>query len=199
MSDNTSSAVAVIDRIFALYDQHGHHEYGESVTMMMHMMQAALIAERSGFDDEMILAAFLHDIGHFFENEAQMGDFGALAHDKLGSAFLLECGFPERMAHLVASHVATKRYLTWSDSAYYDTLSDASKETLVYQGGPMNDEEAEAFRKDPLFEKYIYLRVWDDMGKETGVPVDPADIARMKEKALSYLTAHGTMSDQQPA
>ncbi|NLR60157.1 HDIG domain-containing protein [Chitinophaga polysaccharea] len=190
MTDNELHAHAVINNIFDLYERHGHQEYGEQVTMMMHMMQAALIAESTGFDDEMIVAAFLHDIGHFFEQEAQMGIYGSQAHDNLGSAYLIECGFPERMAKLVGSHVAAKRYLTWSDSAYYDTLSEASKQTLEYQGGPMTEEEALAFRNDPLFQQYIQIRIWDDMGKETDRPVLPEDISRMKQKTLSYLLEH---------
>lgn len=192
MSDRELQAQSVIDQIFDLYQVHGQHEYGESVTMLMHMMQAALIAESTGFDDEMILAAFLHDIGHFFENAPQMGGLGSRAHDDLGSAFLLECGFPEQLALLVGSHVAAKRYLTWTDSAYYDTLSEASKQTLEYQGGPMTEEEAQAFRNDPLFHQYIQLRIWDDMGKETDMPVNAADVERMRAKMLAYLLAQGT-------
>jgi len=192
MTDSELQAHSVIRQIFDLYENYGQHEYGESVTMLMHMMQAALIAESTGFDDEMILAAFLHDIGHFFENAPQMGGLGSRAHDDLGSAFLLECGFPERLAQLVGSHVAAKRYLTWSDSAYYDTLSEASKQTLEYQGGPMTEEEAQAFRNDPLFQQYIQLRIWDDMGKETDMTVKAEDLERMRAKMLAYLVAQGT-------
>lgn len=191
MTDNELHAHSVIEQIFDLYNNYGNEEYGEEVTMLMHMMQAALIAEKTGFDDEMIVAAFLHDIGHFFEHTEQMGEYGSLAHDDLGSAYLLECGFPERMAKLVGSHVAAKRYLTWSDSAYYETLSEASKQTLEYQGGPMNEEEALAFRNDPLFSQYIQIRIWDDMGKETDQPVNPEDVARIRHKTLSYLLEHG--------
>ncbi|MGO4293491.1 HD domain-containing protein [Chitinophaga sp. RAB17] len=191
MTDNELHAHSVIEQIFDLYNNYGNEEYGEEVTMLMHMMQAALIAEKTGFDDEMIVAAFLHDIGHFFEHTEQMGEYGSLAHDDLGSAYLLECGFPDRMAKLVGSHVAAKRYLTWSDSAYYDTLSEASKQTLEYQGGPMNEEEALAFRNDPLFSQYIQIRIWDDMGKETDQPVNPEDVARIRHKTLSYLLEHG--------
>lgn len=191
MTDNELHAHAVIEQIFDLYNNYGNEEYGEQVTMLMHMMQAALIAERTGFDDEMIVAAFLHDIGHFFEHAEKMGEYGSLAHDDLGSAYLLECGFPEKMAKLVGSHVAAKRYLTWTDSAYYDTLSEASKQTLEYQGGPMKEEEALAFRNDPLFSQYIQIRIWDDMGKETDQPVNPEDVARIRHKTLSYLLKYG--------
>jgi predicted HD phosphohydrolase len=65
----------------------------------------------------------------------------------LGKAYLTANGFPEKMGVLVASHVDAKRYLTYSD---YNQLSDASKKTLEYQGGPMTAEEAAAYEKDPL-------------------------------------------------
>ncbi|MBV8253812.1 MAG: HDIG domain-containing protein [Chitinophaga sp.] len=178
---------AIAAEIFSLYETHGHRAYGEDVTMLMHMMQSALIAEEQGFDDEMILAAFLHDIGHFFEEEEQMEGYGTMAHDTLGRRFLQERGFPERLILLVASHVQAKRYLTYSDSAYYDTLSETSKKTLAFQGGPMTEKEAAVFRADPLFEQYIQLRIWDDMGKETGIPVKETDLQRMKQRILHYL------------
>ncbi|GEP88852.1 HDIG domain-containing protein [Chitinophaga terrae (ex Kim and Jung 2007)] len=190
MTDKEQYARQVVDRIFDLYERHGNSEYGEQVTMLMHMMQAAVIAEQTGFNDEMVIAAFLHDIGHFFEGEEQMDQYGTRAHDNLGSSYLLEVGFPERMAKLVGSHVAAKRYLTWFDSAYYETLSEASKQTLIYQGGPMTEEEALAFKSDPLFHQYIQLRIWDDMGKDANIPVNPSDVDRMKDRTFRYLLAH---------
>lgn len=195
MNNREIRANAVVDELFGLYEQYGHHAYGEQVTMLMHMMQSALIAEQTGFDDEMILAAFLHDIGHFFEGGGQMDIYGSQAHDTIGYRYLTSCGFPPRMGQLVASHVAAKRYLTWTDSAYYDTLSEASKETLRYQGGPMTAAEAKIFRADPLFEQYIQLRIWDDMGKDPDMPVLHTDLERMRERMFRYLLAYGQLGD----
>src|SRR3546814_10323744 len=53
---------------------------------------------------------------------------------RLGGELLLQSGFPERMATLVAGHVTAKRYLTLKEPGYYDRLSDASKKTLEFQG-----------------------------------------------------------------
>lgn len=44
-----------------------------------------------------------------------------------------------------------KRYLCHANSAYHDRLSDGSKRTLVFQGGPMDASEAALFELDPLF------------------------------------------------
>ena len=39
-----------------------------------------------GFDDEVVLAAFFHDIGHICAQDAQnMGGFGVVSHERLGA------------------------------------------------------------------------------------------------------------------
>lgn len=91
------------------------------------------------------------------------------------------------MARLVASHVAAKRYITFTIDGYYEKLSEASKKTLEYQGGPMNAEEAAAFDSDPLKDLYLKIRYWDDMGKETDLPLDSKDIDELKERCYHYL------------
>ncbi len=176
--------------IFDLYRQYGNHEYGEQVTMSMHMVQAALQAEKEGCNDELIVAAFLHDIGHFFEQEERMGTLGTMKHDELGGTYLMQLGFPEKMAKLIASHVQAKRYLVAVDEAYYETLSDASRETLAYQGGPMSAEEVTAFRQDPLYPDYIRIRIWDDMGKDADTPVTEKQLEHLREKTYQYLLAN---------
>ena len=178
---------ARIDAIFNLYKKYGQEDYGEGVTQLMHMVQAGKMAQKEGYDDEIVLAAFFHDIGHFLEHGEDMGIYGKLAHDQLGKEFLIENGFPEKMGALVASHVDAKRYLTFSNPEYYNLLSDASKKTLEYQGGPMTAEEAAVYEKDPLIESYIKIRYWDDLAKETDIPVDPADVETFREMALKYL------------
>ena len=188
MNKNEKSAEQKVEELFALYKKHGDEDYGEGVTQLMHMVQCAKLAYEEGYDDEMVLASFFHDIGHLLEHSEEMGAFGKKDHDKLGHDLLLEYGFSERVAKLVASHVATKRYLTYVDSEYYDKLSDASKETLKYQGGPMSEEEAAAYASDPLIDSYIKIRYWDDLGKEIDVPVEEEDMKWLKELTLDYLS-----------
>jgi phosphonate degradation associated HDIG domain protein len=192
MENTTLKVEAAIEAIFNLYRQHGNHEYGEQVTMSMHMVQAALQAEKEGSNDELVVAAFLHDIGHFFEHEEHMGILGTMKHDELGGTYLMELGFPEKMAKLVASHVQAKRYLVAVDEAYYETLSDASRETLAYQGGPMSADEIAAFRQDPLYPDYIRIRIWDDMGKDADTPVTEKQLEHLREKTYQYLLANFT-------
>src|SRR3546814_20226843 len=110
-----------------------------------------------------------------------MGMYGKQDHDRLGGELLLQSGFPERMATLVAGHVTAKRYLTLKEPGYYDRLSDASKKTLELQGGHMSEKEARDCESDPMMEACLKIRYWDDAGKETGVPVTTEDIERNRK------------------
>lgn len=179
----------IIEEVFGLYDQFGAADYiGEPVSQLEHMSQAAQLAMEARCDREVILAAFFHDIGHIcvMKNPGNdLSGFGVVAHEKIGADFLRSRGFPERMARLVESHVATKRYLCYREPAYYDKLSEASKKTLELQGGPMTGEEAIEFEKDPLAHEMIQMRRWDDLAKETNQPI--LDLAPLKEMARAVL------------
>ena len=177
----------IIHTTFALYERHGADDYiGEAITQIEHMYQDAQLAMAEGFDDEVVLAAFFHDIGHLCgEGEGDMGGYGVVSHERIGAEYLRRCGFGERMARLVQYHVEAKRYLTLRQPGYYERLSEASRRTLEYQGGVMNDAEADAFERDPLFKVSLRMREWDEMAKEVGVPV--IDLALLKEKALALL------------
>jgi phosphonate degradation associated HDIG domain protein len=161
--------IRIADEILDLYGNYGGEEYsGEKVTQLEHMVQAAQLARAQGYDDEIVLAAFLHDVGHIAEKAAgenEMDGFGIKDHEAIGARFLAERGFSERISKLVGSHVAAKRFLTRRDPAYYDQLSEASKRTLEFQGGRMSEEEADLFQKDPLFREIIQMRRWDEAAK----------------------------------
>ena len=180
----------VIAEVFALYERFGDSDYiGEPVSQIEHMSQAAERAMAEGYDDEVVLAAFFHDIGHICaaESAENMGGFGVVSHERLGADYLRHAGFSERMARLVEYHVQAKRYLTLKEPGYYERLSEASRRTLEYQGGVMTAEEAEAFEQDPLCEISLRMRQWDEQAKEMSVPV--MDLAVLKEKAVRLLTA----------
>ena len=176
----------IIDSTFALYDRHGSDDYiGEAITQLEHMSQAAQLAMAEGFDDEVVLAAFFHDIGHLCGGDASMGGYGVVSHERIGAEYLRRCGFGERMARLVQYHVEAKRYLTLRRAGYYQQLSEASRRTLEYQGGVMSVAEADAFERDPLFVVSLRMREWDERAKEVGVPV--IDLDGLKRKALALL------------
>jgi phosphonate degradation associated HDIG domain protein len=179
----------IVNEVFDLYEKHGGEDYiGEPVSQLEHMSQSAQLAINQGCDDEVILAAFFHDIGHICEKQNatnSMDGYGIKSHEKVGADYLRRKGFPERVARLVESHVQAKRFLTYKYPEYYNSLSEASKKTLEFQGGKMTTEEANAFETDDLFETSILMRKWDELAKETDVPV--IDLKEMKDRARTIL------------
>lgn len=55
------------------------------------------------------------------------------------------------------------------DPAYYEGLSEASKASLRFQGGPFEGAELEAFEQDPLRDQMVQVRQWDDQAKIVGI------------------------------
>lgn len=161
---NSSNIVAFLEDIF---ERRGGEEYlGEPVTMAEHMLQGATLAEQNGEDEMTIVAALLHDIGHF------TGEFGTFCmedtqdkyHEDAG-AKLLENFFPPLVVDCVKYHVAAKRYLCAARPEYFNELSEASVHSLSLQGGPMDAEEVQAFESNPNLNKIIAVRLLDDAGK----------------------------------
>jgi 2-amino-1-hydroxyethylphosphonate dioxygenase (glycine-forming) len=156
-----------IDTIFGLYEISGSDDYvGEPISILEHSLQAAQMAEKEGFDNDVILAAFFHDIGHFLPNKNEMNGLGNIRHEVAGANFLYKNGFSKRIALLVRNYVEAKRYLTFKFPDYYEKLSEASKKTLEFQGGKITIETAEEFEKMPMFQLYLKMREWDDKAKE---------------------------------
>lgn len=186
---NSEQARSIADEIYGLYKSYGGEEYaGEKVTQLEHMVQAAQLAEEEGYDEEVILAAFLHDVGHISEaanGENEMDGYGIKDHEAIGAEFLRGKGFSKKLARLVESHVEAKRYLTVREPGYYDQLSDASRRTLEYQGGPMTEEEAVAFEQYPLFELIVKMRKWDEQAKIEHKPLP--DLERYRDMMYRHL------------
>ena len=53
------------------------------------------------------------------------------------------------------------------EKAYYNKLSDASKQTLLFQGGPMDQHELALFESSQNFDIVLKMRSWDDLAKDT--------------------------------
>jgi phosphonate degradation associated HDIG domain protein len=180
-----------VDSIFKLYESYGNESYGENVTQLQHMLQCAQIAKKDGADDELILAAFFHDIGHLLESEntmEKMGKWGLEKHDYFGGEFLAKLGFSDKITQLVAGHVNAKRYLTFSKPGYLEGLSKASRETLEFQGGIMTEIEARKFECDNYFKDHVQVRLWDDLGKIEGLEISEHELNFLKEMTFLHLS-----------
>jgi phosphonate degradation associated HDIG domain protein len=188
---NPEEATKITEEIMQYYEKNGGEAYaGEKLSQLEHMVQAAQLAEAQDMDEEVILAAFLHDIGHLCEEgrgDNEMDGFGIKDHEEIGAEFLGKRGFSKKIIRLVKSHVEAKRYLTYKNPEYYNQLSEASKKTLEFQGGRMSKEEAEAFEHYPLFNLIIQMRTWDEQAKIQDK--DLPDLSHYKKMIFHHLTS----------
>lgn len=128
------------ERVAAVLRASANMDYiGEAISQLEHALQCAKFAADSGScrptassirvcwcksncarsvsgaDDDTILGAMLHDIGHLplevdqDENSlSRMGDVGVQQHEHIGASWLLHLGFSEKVANLVRGHVQAK-------------------------------------------------------------------------------------------
>lgn len=168
--------------IMHLYEHHGGEDYdGEPVSQASHMIQCAMLAISEHAGDELIVGAFLHDLGHLLKHRQltdAMGTFGVVNHESIGGDFLHERGFSERVRAVVEMHVQAKRYLVATEVTYKDNLSAASLQTLEWQGGPMSQTETGAFRQHPYFDDIIRVRKWDEQSKDPKADLLPLSYFR---------------------
>jgi len=161
---NHDNIVAYIGDIF---ERRGNEEYlGEPVTIAAHMLQGATFAEQRGQSEAIIVAALLHDIGHFTSEFGSftMDDTEDRFHEEAG-ARVLDAFFPDAIVDCVKYHVAAKRYLCATRPAYFDQLSAASVHSLKLQGGPMSADEVAEFEANPNHSLIVEVRLLDDEGK----------------------------------
>ena len=121
-------AEVVTKEVFDLYRKYGDQDYiGEPVSQKEHMIQCAMLAEKEGYSDEVVLGVFLHDIGHligFHKALPCMGDVGTQAHEIVGEQFLKDLGFPDSVTSFVRGHVDAKRYLVYKYPYYHSEVQN---------------------------------------------------------------------------
>ena len=157
--------VASIEDIERLYATQGGLAYGEGVTQTEHALQCAGLAQAQGAPPSLVVAALLHDIGHLFEDEAEVVGASHDGRHEIAGAQALKGLFDETVRGPIALHVAAKRYLCFKEPGYLEALSPASQASLVLQGGPFDRAEAEAFERLPHWRDAVALRRFDDLGK----------------------------------
>ena len=165
-----------IQALRELFRQRGGLAYGEAVTQLEHALQCGAVAEADGAAPALVVAAVLHDVGHFLHVDAA----GALAnavddrHEALGATWL-RGWFPDAVTMPIALHVEAKRYLCYAEPAYLAGLSPVSMTTLRLQGGPMSAEAAARFLVRPFAAEAIRLRRYDEAGKVAGARTPPLE------------------------
>ncbi len=152
--------------------------------MVEHMLQTAALAEQADGPDHLVVAALLHDIGHFgtdFPLDYVSGQHTEMSqqhidrHHEEAGADALRPYFGPEITQPIRLHVAAKRYLCAVEAEYSTRLSATTSHTLGLQGGPMTAAEVEAFEHQPYAQEAVSLRRWDDQATTRGIKTPNID------------------------
>ena len=161
----------IINQIISSYLNNKSLYIGEKVTIAEHMIQTAVLAEKTNCSSNLICSSLLHDYGHFIlENPDDLVSKRKDGkHENVGYEFLKKY-FVKNVVEPIKYHVKAKRYLA-RDKKYYQVLSAASKISLKLQGGIMNNNEAQEFEDNEFFDSSIKLRKFDEGAKKAGLKI----------------------------
>ena len=186
MNPDSENRADIVEFLLDLFARRGAEAYmGEPVTMAQHMEQSAACAIADGASDELVVAALLHDVGHFvgdFPLESLENGIDNL-HEEIGAQFLATY-FPPAVTEPIRLHVPAKRYLCAVDEAYQQRLSAASVNSLMVQGGPMSEAEIEQFEANSYHRDAVQVRLYDDDGKVAGLDIRPITDYRDRLESL---------------
>ena len=169
----------IIEKIISNFKNNKSLYIGENVTISEHMIQAAMIAEKSKSKDFLICSCLLHDYGHFILDDpdelVRKNKDGK--HEDIGYEYLKKF-FKREIVEPIKHHVMAKRYLA-RDKKYFNKLSNASIVSLELQGGLLNAKEAKLFEKEEFFKEAIKVRKFDEAAKKVGLKIK--DIFQYKD------------------
>ncbi len=161
----------IIDKIISNFKNNKSLYIGEKITISEHMIQSAMLAEKTKSKDAFICSCLLHDYGHFIIEDPdglvknnKDGNHESLGYEYLKNFFKKEVGEP------IKHHVLGKRYLA-RNKKYYNHLSEASKVSLKLQGGILKKKQSNDFEKMPYFKNAIKLRKFDELAKKTNIKI----------------------------
>lgn len=169
----------ICDKIMQILNKSSTIFINEEISQLDHALQCAKFAKDAKYEDEVTIACLLHDIGNLIEekdinlNIQKMNNLGNYKHEILGSIYLRQLGFSDKIVELVKNHVNAKRYLVSKNRNYLKKLSNASNKTLENQGYLMNNEEMNNFEKNKYFRDIIRLREYDDKAKKMNIKIYP--------------------------
>jgi len=161
----------IIDKIISNFINNKSLYIGEKITISEHMIQTAMIAEKTKCNDDLICSCLLHDYGHFIieDPDELVKNNKDGNHESIGFEYLKNF-FKEQVVEPIKYHVLAKRYLA-RNKKYYNHLSDASKISLKLQGGILNKKESNQFEKISYFKSAIKLRKFDELAKKTNIKI----------------------------
>lgn len=185
-SEQLPRAELIVDGLLTIVREMEDLPYGlEPVSQQAHALQCATLAVDAGASNELVAAALLHDIGY----SRRVRQAAPRRSHERASAYYLQSLLGEEVARLVAHHVAAKRYLVATDSAYLQQLSPASLLSLERQGGVASPQEITAWSGKAWWPDAVQLRQWDDHAKIPGATTLPLHWFRTVLMPLVVATA----------
>ncbi len=124
--------------LVGLFAGPGQRAYGESVSQLDHALQCAALARQDRADDEVVIAALLHDVGHLVESDHE----DEAHHHGTGGAALVGAFAPARVVWLIEHHVVAKRYLCTVDPPVRRAALPGVARVLCGAGGPARPRRA---------------------------------------------------------
>ena len=175
----------IIDQIIYNYSNNKSLYIGEKITMSEHMIQTAMLAEKTSSTTDLVCSSLLHDYGHFVVEDPNqlVSDQIDGNHETIGANYLKKF-FSNEITEPILLHVDAKKYLA-RDKKYFNSLSKASKVSLKLQGGIMSDNEAKKFEQKKNYEDAIKLRRFDEGAKKQNIKIK--NIEDYKELLISKI------------
>lgn len=181
-----------LNDIRSLFKRYGDLAYsGEPVTQLEHALQSGALAEQARAADELVVAAFLHDLGHLLNLQGETPTERGIddLHQYFALPFLRPV-LPDSVLEPIRLHVDAKRCLCAIDATYFGQLSVDSVRSLELQGGIFGEEDANAFLRKPYAEDALRLRKWDDCAKVQNQPTpDLNHYLALVERVMSRYAA----------
>jgi len=102
----------IVDEILLKFSSDKSLYIGEKVTISEHMIQSAMLAEKTNSSDDLICASLLHDYGHFIiaNPNKLVSDKMDGGHEEVGAKYLKKY-FIDSIIEPIALHVSAKKYL----------------------------------------------------------------------------------------
>ena len=176
----------ILDKILSNFKNNKSLYIGEKLTIPEHMIQSAMLAEKSKSKDDIVCSCLLHDYGHFLienpDNLVKIKKDGE--HENIGYEYLKKF-FKKEVVEPIRYRVLAKRYLA-RNKKYFNFLSEASKISLKLQGGLLSDKESREFKKKKYFKNSILVRKFDEAAKKTNIKMKSIDsyLSLLKSKLL---------------
>lgn len=170
----------IVKKLFHLMKKNGSIMYGEKITQKRHALTVAHILRDT--TPCLQVAGLLHDIAYFLPEFEKYNELKDNMHEIIGSEYLMSLGFPPSVYEPVRNHVKAKRYFAYKNPNL--ELSEASRKSLIVQGGVMTKEESEDFENSCFFPHSCLLRFADDKSKDYKGYVPPLSSYRKLVESL---------------